>query len=76
MSDWRDNVGERPRGVRRRRIRVMLRGDGPEPYEPIYASDRDPMAPTGWAAETSRWSFSADDDPCRLFDIMRFQVVE
>ena len=53
----------------------MLRGDGEEPYEPTYGSDRDPMAKPAWAVDDTRWSFSAEGDPCRRFDVMKFKIL-
>jgi hypothetical protein len=51
--EWQRNCGHRP-SDNLKRIRVLLRrGD-----EPQYADELNPMAPPGWAADTTRWSLT------------------
>jgi len=62
---WIDNEGEKPRRAKGKKVRVMLRGTGEEPVE----------AKLPWDADTTRWTVSAKNDPCRQFDVVKWRPV-
>lgn len=50
---WIRNTGARP-DIEAARVRVLLwKG-----VEPSYADELNPMAPPGWATDTTRWSLT------------------
>jgi hypothetical protein len=50
---WVKNSGRRPRA---KRVRVVLANG----LEPAYDSQWNPMSPTGWLSETTRWTLTGD----------------
>lgn len=65
--EWRANTGKKPEDIAGERVRVKLRHSGEEPK---YDNHWNPMAPPGWAVDTTRWSLR--NDP---FDVVEFAVL-
>lgn len=53
MADkWRENPGHQPPASKGKRVRVKLAHGREGSYDP------NEMSPPGWAADTTRWSFT------------------
>lgn len=49
---WRENTGKA--ATRSKRVRVFLASG----HEPVYDDNWNPMAPPGWATDTTRWTLT------------------